>query len=150
MNVFTLAAAASLLLSACGAHVVKGEPPFVRINGLEVDGNAASLDLGVRNVNGVPLEISAMEFVISARDHEIARFDGPRQASVIANGSETLRFELPLEAAGVEALQALQDGETSSLPYSLEGEIESLEKVTLEFEGKGYLYPVPGRRGQFR
>ena len=148
---FILITSVSLLvLAACGAKMVRGQSPFVQISALKLNNETVTLDLGVRNVNDVVLDIENIGFALSVRDTELASHDTPMQSSVIANGSETLQFEIAVSPAGRDLLITLQNGETGSLPYSLEGTIQAVEDRRLKFRGEGHLYPVPGRPGQFR
>ena len=148
---FALLAGISLMmLAACGSNMVRGQPPFVQINALKLNGETVTLDLGVRNVNDVMLDIEHIGFALKLRESELASLDTPRQTSVTANGSEAIQFEVVANPAGRDLLVALQNGEINSLPYSLEGTIRAAEEKHLKFSGEGHLYPVPGRPGQFR
>lgn len=150
--IFRLAVAFVLVsgLTACGAKAVRGESPFLKINALRLDQDTVHVDLGLRNINDEPLEIDNIDFVLTSRDTVIADFNAPRRASVIANGSETLRFDLPASRAGAGLLNGLQDGDIESLPYLVEGSIRTVEGKNLDLKGRGHIYPVPGRPGQFR
>lgn len=143
-------ACCGLLLSACGSSLVRGEPPYVKVHSLNLDDSVLVLRLGVRNLNDVPIALARVSFDIELDETELARFDGPRDASVIANGSETLRFELEASEPGKALLDSLERGEASSLAYRLEGSIVTVDEETLPLAGEGRLYPVPGRPGQFR
>jgi hypothetical protein len=148
--VFVLIAGVGLLLTACGASVVRGESPFVQINALKLNHETVTVELGVRNVNDVVMEIEKIDFVLTVQATELTRYDAPMLTSVIANGSETLRFEVAINPAGRDLLGALQNAEIASLPYELEGTIQAAEESLLTFHRKGHIYPVPGRPGQFR
>jgi hypothetical protein len=146
-----LAIAAMLAaLTACGAKIIRGEAPFVKINALMLDAGTVRLDLGMRNINDVPLQIESVDFQLGLEGTRLTGHAGVRRASVIANGRETLRFELPASAGGADLLGRLERGDFDSLPYALEGTLRDVAGKELEFEGKGHLYPVPGRPGQFR
>jgi LEA14-like dessication related protein len=138
------------VLTGCGAKIIHGEAPFVKINALLLDAGTVQLDLGLRNINDVPLQIENIDFRISLEDSELAGYSGARAASVIANGRETLRFELPASAAGADLLMRLERDDLGGLPYTLEGTLMVSGEKEMSFEGKGHLYPVPGRPGQFR
>lgn len=147
-----LLAVALLMTAACSSGLVRGEPPYVKIHSLRMDaaGPDMELRLGVRNINDVAIKTAWVAFKVTLGDAELAHFDGPVDASVIANGSETLRFNVQASAAGRQLLQALETGEMPNLAYDLEGSIRTVEGDSLEFEGSSRLYPVPGRPGQFR
>lgn len=138
------------LLTACGSGLVRGEPPFANIHSMETDGARLMVRLGLRNVNGVALDITAARFTIMLEKTELARFDETRQASVIANGTETLRFDGTASEGGLELLQSLENGATPNLAYRLEGSITTVADGVMKFNFESRLYPVPGRPGQFR
>ena len=145
-----LAACAVLALSACGTRVIRDQTPFVQINGLALGGEGVVLDLGVRNVNEVAMDLVHVDVRLTLLDTELAAVSEVREGSIIASGSETLQFRFPGTTAGRELLHDLQDGNTSSLPYRLEGSILTADDHRFPFTGAGHLYPVPGRPGQFR
>ena len=106
--------------------------------------------LGVRNINEVTIEVARVSFTLKLDGSELASFNDTVDASVIASGRETLRFELQASEPGRRLLESLEKGDVSNLPYTLEGSITTLEDGSLELTGEGRLYPVPGRPGQFR
>ena len=142
--------AAALLTAACGNRLVRGESPFVTVDSVSAAGTALELRLRVRNVNEVPIDVRRVRFVLKLEETPLARFEGPSRASVIANGVETLSFELTASDAGRGMLESLTAGGVANLRYDLEGEIQAVEGEILDFTGEGRIYPVPGRPGQFR
>ena len=140
----------ALALSACASRGARGQAPFVQVNSLSVLEHTLTLDLGVRNVNSEPFSIEHIEFSIMVRDTGLAVYNAASRANLIANGSETLRFELAANPAGLALLTALQHGELDSLEYALEGVFQLTENAEMKFQHKGHLYQVPGRPGQFR
>lgn len=141
----------SLLLVACGPRVIKGEAPFVRINGLTLnDQNRVTLELAVRNVNGIPLDLDQFSFRFHLEDSLVVDHNEQKMSNITANGTEMVRIAINSSATGISLLESLQLGDAASLPYDLEGELHSPEDGTLRFKHSGHLYPVPGRRGQFR
>lgn len=144
------ATAVVMLLAACGSRLTRGEPPFVSIQSIETTPEGLALRLRVRNVNELPIPLGAMRFSLNLESTELVRFDGPRSGSVIANGAETLSFELDPTEAGLGLLASLAAGEVANLAYAIEGEIRTPDGEGLRFEGEGRIYPVPGRNGQFR
>jgi LEA14-like dessication related protein len=146
----TLGLVILLALSACGPRLVRGQPPYVNIRVLDASEENLSLRLRVQNINGVSIELTRVRFSIDLGDQPLGRFDGPRQTSIIANGSETLRFELEASSPGRALLSSLEQREIPNLEYRIEGEFETVDEGTLNFSGSGRIYPVPGRPGQFR
>ena len=139
-----------LLLSSCASHGVRGKSPFVQVNGLKLEDQSLSLDLGVRNVNSEAIFIEHIEFSISLDDTSLAIYKATSRANVSANGTENLRFELTPSMAGVELLNGLQNGDRPNLEYSLEGVLLVGENEEMKVKRKGHIYPVPGRPGHFR
>lgn len=140
----------ALVLFACASPGVHGQAPFVQLNSLRLLEHTLTLDLGVRNVNSEPFSIAHIEFSILVRDTPLAVYNAASRASLMANGSENLRFELTASPEGSALLTALQRGELGSLEYALEGVFQLTENAEMKFKHKGHLYPVPGRPGQFR
>jgi len=141
---------AVILSAACGAKIVRGATPIVRMNELSHDGETITLLLSMRNLNGVELTIQHIDFSLSVDDETLFSHSGPADTGIVANGTETWTVELEESESSQELLNSLQRGEIKSLPYSLEGAITSAEDGKLHFEHEGHIYPVPGRPGQFR
>lgn len=140
----------ALALGACVSAGVRGHAPFATINALKLDGLAVELDLGLRNPNSAPLLIRHIEFSIRVEDTSLAVYKAASQASVLANGVENLRFQLHATPEGAALLSGLERGERASLAFTLKGVMTTEDKMELKLDREGYLYPVPGRPGQFR
>ena len=140
----------TLSVTACGDHLIRGVSPVVRINELSHDGKNLTLQLSLRNRNGVEMEVQQLDFVLNVEDEKLFSYKGPAETKVAANGTETWKVELPESESTQAKLNSLESGEIKSLPYSFSGMVTSLEAGDLKFEHEGYLYPVPGRPGQFR
>jgi hypothetical protein len=146
----TLSLLLVLALSACGPRLIRGEPPYVIVRGLDSTGQKLALRLRVQNINGVTMELTRVRFSIDIAGEQLARHDAPSSTSIIANGTETLRFELDATESGRALLASLEEREVPNLEYRIEGELETVDEGTLRFAGDGRIYPVPGRPGQFR
>jgi len=138
------------LCTACGAKLIRGESPMVRISELSHLDDVINLQLSIRNVNGEALDIKAMDFTVSSEDQQLLVYSGPVTINIIANGTEVWSVELAENSITREKLDALQNDEFNSLPYDMEGSIGTLETGKLRFEYKGHLYTLPGRPGHFR
>lgn len=145
-----LALACALLLTSCASHGIRGEPPFVQVNGLKLRAQDLTLDLGMRNVNSEPLVLEHIEFSLSLEETTLAIYNAASGASVIANGRENLRFELVASEEGAALLGELEQGSRKDLEYRFEGVFSANEKQQLRVQRSGRIYPVPGRPGQFR
>jgi outer membrane lipoprotein-sorting protein len=141
---------AMVLITGCGAKIIKGAAPMVRMNELSHQDNSISLELSMRNLNGVELDIQTIDFSLSVNDDELFSYRGPVDTNIVANGTETWSVEVEESESSRELLETLQSGEIKSLPYSLKGSVYSQEDGNLRFEHEGHIYPLPGRPGHFR
>ena len=148
--VLVLAVLMVALCAACGAKLVRGEAPMVRMNELSHQDNNISLQLSIRNVNGVPLDILNIDLSVSVNDNKLFAYAGPVDTSIIGNSTETWSVDVTESSASRELLDSLQNGDVKSLPYTLEGKITTEGDGTLRFEHEGHLYTLPGRPGHFR
>ena len=123
---------------------------MVRMNELSHQDNNISLQLSIRNVNGIPLDILNIDLSVSVNDNELFAYAGPVDTSIISNSTETWSVDVEESSASHELLDSLQNGDVKSLPYTLEGKITTKDDGTLRFEHEGHLYTLPGRPGHFR
>jgi hypothetical protein len=147
---FGLVLLVMMLLAACGAKTIRGASPLVRMNELSHQDNIITLQLSMRNVNGVPLDILSIDFSLSVNEDELFSYQGPADTSIVANGTETWSVEVEESQSSRELLDSLQNGDVKSLPYSLKGSITSKDDGKLRFQHEGHIYPLPGRPGRFR
>ena len=80
----------------------------------------------------------------------VAVYNAASGVTISASGTENLRFSLATNAESLALLAGLESGETASLAFLLEGEITTSEEAKFKIRREGFLYPVPGRPGQFR
>lgn len=139
-----------MALLSCSNPGIRGKAPFVKLNGISVDGSLIKVDFGVRNVNTEAILLQQVEFSISLDETTLAIYKAPSQAAISANGTENIRFELNASPEGLALLKELEDGERPNLSYSLEGMLLVQEEEELAIRGMGRIFPVPGRPGQFR
>lgn len=138
------------VLAACGPQVITGRPPFASLSGLTLTDDRLVADFGLRNRNEVSMSIDRLEIVMRVDPTEMIRYRESVDLEIAANGTETLQVVETADPQTIGMLQSLQRGEPPSLPFVLEGRVNTLEDGRLSFEQKGYLYPVPGRPGHFR
>lgn len=139
-----------MLCSACGAKLIRGASPMVRMTELSHQDNRIALQLSIRNLNGVPLDIRNINFSLTMNDDERFNHTGPAGINIPANGTETWSVEIEESGTTRELLDTLQNGDLNSLPYLLKGSITTNGDGTLRFEQEGHIYPLPGRPGHFR
>jgi len=135
---------------SCGPQVIKGRPPFIGISGMSLADNGLSAEFSIRNQNGVPMTIDTVDITVTTNGLVLARKKSPLDLVVGANSAEHIPVEEVLDGQKLALLESLQNGEVNSLPFELEGAVHTAEDGDLEFAQKGYLYPVPGRPGNFR
>jgi len=143
---------AAMLCTTCGAKIVRGSPPMVHMTELSHQGNKMSLQLSLRNLNGVDLDIQSIDIrlTVNENEDELFVYDGPADTNIVANGTESWSVEVVESEASRELLDSLEKGDIISLPYALKGSIISEDDGTLRFEHEGHIYPVPGKPGYFR
>ena len=123
---------------------------MVRMIELSHQDNNITLELSMRNLNGVPLDTQDIDFSLSVGDEELFAYQGPVDINIVANGTETWSVEVVESEPSRELLVTLENGDVKSLAYSLKGSISTLNDGTLRFEHEGHIYPLPGRPGHFR
>lgn len=143
---------AILLCTACGTQLVRGESPMVRITELSHRDNMINLQVNMRNINGVDLDIQSIDFRLSVNDSEdeLFAYQGPVDTNIVANGTESWSVDVEESTATRELLDKLESGDIKSLPYALKGSVISTGDGTLRFEYEGHIYPLPGKPGHFR
>jgi len=144
--------AAALLCASCGAKVIRGESPVIRITELSHADDTINLQLSMRNLNGVELNVQSIDFRLSVDEskEELVVYSGPVAINITANGIESWSVDTEESDAGRKLLDQLENGEIMSLPYHLKGSINSASEGSMRFEYEGHLYPLPGRPGHFR
>ena len=141
-----------LLCTACGTQVIRGASPMVRMTELSHKDNTLSLQVSMRNLNGVDLDIQTIDFRLTVNDNEDELFvyNGPADTNIVANGTESWTVEVEESEASLELLNSLESGDIISLPYALKGSVSSKDEGKLRFEYEGHIYPLPGKPGHFR
>ena len=139
-----------MISTACGTKIIRGAAPMVRMNELSHQDDKITLELSMRNPNGVALDIGNIDFNLSVDNEALITYNGPVDTNIVANGTETWSVEVEESESSRELLNTLQNGEVKSLPYSLNGSVSTREEGNLYFGHEGHIYPLPGRPGRFR
>jgi len=149
---FYLLLLTAVLCVSCGSKIVRGESPVIRITELSHADNNINLQLSMRNLNGVDLNVQSIDFRLNVDENkeELIVYSGPVAINITANGIESWSVETTESDAGRTLLERLENGEIMSLPYHLKGSIISKDEGAMRFEYEGHLYPLPGRPGHFR
>lgn len=150
ISILMLVLTALLLATACGTKIIRGAAPIVRMNELSHAEDVISIQLSMRNLNGIELDILLIDFSLSVEGDELFAYNGPAETNITANGIETWTIEVEESPSSKQLLDKLQAREVKSLPYSLEGSITAEGEGKLRFSHEGHIYPVPGRPGHFR
>jgi len=138
------------LCAACGPHQVKGKTPVVSIATLSVADQKLGASFNIRNINDVAMDIEQIEITIRIREVELIRHLAPMALSIDPNTTEEIVAEKIPEEFAQKLLTELESGSTGNLPFFLEGTIRTSQDGNLPFQYEGFLYPVPGRPGQYR
>lgn len=147
---FGLAILVLVLCAACGTKIVRGASPMVRMTELSHQDNKLTLQISMRNLNGVDMDVQTIDLSLLANDDLLFSYRGPVDTNIVANGTETWSVEVEESENSKVLLDKLQNGEVRSLPYSLEGSVSTRADGNLSFEYEGHIYPLPGRPGYFR
>lgn len=125
---------------------------MVRMTELSHQDNNINLQVTMRNLNGVDLDIKSIDFrlTVNENEDELFVYNGPVDTNIVANGTETWSVEVEESETSRELLDSLENGEIKSLPYALKGSVISKDDGTLRFEYEGHIYPLPGKPGHFR
>ena len=143
--------AMAILLAGCSSGQVRGEAPFAQVMNWSIEGQNLTASLRLRNVNDEPLAVNALALRVVLQEQEV--LIDHRQAvdlDIPAGGFERVELQLDATPGGTALLQALEEKTLNSLPYRLDGNVESPDEGVLEFSREGFIYTVPGRPGQFR
>jgi len=142
---------AILACAACGGpSIIHGKPPFISISELSLHEDRLSVDFNISNPNGEEMIIGGIEIEVRVEEAELTRYNEDFKLTVGANSTEVIEVEQFPDKFVQDLLTALRDGELASLPFRLEGRVNTEKDGFLRFKHKGHLYPVPGRPGQFR
>ena len=139
-----------VVCSACGPSIIRGQPPFISISSLNLDDQKMTAVFTVSNQNGELMEINGVEIRVKLENTELTRYNENFSLTIDANSAEDVTVDQPPDESTQKLLAALQNGELISLPFELEGRVNTVADGYLKFRNKGHLYPVPGRPGQFR
>jgi LEA14-like dessication related protein len=139
-----------VVCSACGPSIIRGQPPFISISSLNLDDQKMTAVFTVSNQNGELMEINGVEIRVQLDNTELTRYNENYNLTIGANSTEDVTVEQLPDASTQKLLTALENGELISLPFDLEGRVNTVADGYLKFRNKGHLYPVPGRPGQFR
>lgn len=123
---------------------------MVRMTELSHQDQNIRIELSMRNLNGVELNIESIDFNLLVDDNELFSYQGPAETNIVANGTETWSEEVVENQSSRELLNTLQNGDVMSLPYSMKGKVYTRDEGVLRFEHEGHIYPLPGKPGYFR
>ena len=125
---------------------------MVRMTELSHQDNNINLQLSMRNLNGVDLDVMSIDFrlTVNEDEDELFVYNGPVETNIVANGTETWSVDVVESEASRALLNSLENGDIKSLPYTLKGSVTSKDDGKLRFEHEGHIYPLPGKPGHFR
>lgn len=136
--------------TACGPRQVKGKAPVVSIATLTVADEKLGASFNIRNINDVAMDVVQIDITIRIRDVQLTRHVSALALSIDPNTTEDIFVEKVPEEFSQKLLDELESGNTGNLPFFLEGNMRTTQDGIVPFRYEGYLYPVPGRPGQYR
>ncbi len=139
-----------ILCAACGPNQVKGKAAVVSIASMSVDGEQFSATFNFRNINDVPMDIEQININIHIGDVELTRHVDSLALSIDPNTTEDVVVNKLPDEFSRELLAELESGNVKSLPFFLEGRLKTTQDGNVPFKYEGFLYPVPGKPGQYR
>jgi LEA14-like dessication related protein len=122
----------------------------VGIYTLNAESQGIRARVGIHNPNGVEMEVDTIEMSMTLGEVDLGQHSTRVGLNVHPNGTEEVSIDFPAGESASRQLAELEGGGVSSLPYSVTGRIRDSSGGTERFSQEGYLYPVPGRSGQFR
>lgn len=137
-------------LSACGSKLVRNQPPLAQITSWTIAGTVLKADLNLRNVNEEELPLHGVQLTVRLEGTQLVSHQQSLDDSIAASGFESVQLDMSPTEAGLDELKALEQGEHSSLPYTMEGHVVTSGGRQLHFKREGHIYPMPGRPGRFR
>ena len=149
-GVILLLAFAMLAGVGCSPKLIKGRPPFVSISDMRLDGDTLKTEFDISNQNEVTMTIESLDIVVKINTTELARYNSTEMLEITANGTEEVLVADSPDDFTRNLLTSLDDGLLNSLSFDLNATVMTLEDGRLLSEHKSYLYPVPGRPGQYR
>lgn len=139
-----------LALTACGGGLVRGEPPLVGISSISTQPETIGARVDFYNPNSVDIRIETIELAMTLGDTELGTQQEQPGLSLHPNGTEEIIFDFPANEQAGEQLADLENRVINSVPYSVSGRVISSDGYNEQFSQDGYLYPIPGRPGEFR
>lgn len=143
-----------LALAACSGGMVRGQPPLVGISTLALSETEIGTHLAVYNPNDIDFDVEVVEMRMTLGQTDLGLHSAWPGVDIHPRGTEEIVFDFPVMESNTErvreALDALEQGSVDSVAYEVEGFIRNAQGDSERFSHNGYLYPVPGRPGQFR
>lgn len=146
----TLIICACLLTAACGGGLVRGQPPLVDMSSLQAEPSEIRTRVDIYNPNGVDMVVKELEVSMILGETDLGSLRVEPGITIHPNGTEEIGFSFPSQDAAGQTLEALEGGEINSVPYTIEGQVFDSDGDSERFSQDGYLYPLPGRPGEFR
>lgn len=137
-------------MTACGGGLVRGQPPLIGISTVKVQQQEIQTRVDIYNPNGVDMEVDTIEMSMILGEIDLGTHSDRLDISVHPNGTEEISFDFPPNVEASQILNELEQGEINSVPYVVSGQILAADGGNEVFSQQGYLYPVPGRSGEFR
>ena len=137
------------ILPACSSQV-RGESPQVAINLLQLDGQQLTVELRIRNLNDVPLNITSMPYSIDFDGQALLHGGQSVRLSIGPRGTEISQERIAISATDSQLFAQLESRQIPNLGYQLEGELHSETNQRIKFDFSSRLFIVPGKPHEYR
>ncbi|HKJ18484.1 MAG TPA: LEA type 2 family protein [Xanthomonadales bacterium] len=141
---------ACLFMTACGGGLVRGQPPLVGMSSLQSQQTEIQTRVDIYNPNGVDMMVQELEMSMTLGDTDLGSHNIQPGIKIYPNGTEEIGIEFPTMDAVRQTLADLESGDINSVPYTIRGRVFDTDGDSEQFSQDGYLYPLPGRPGEFR
>lgn len=146
----TLIVSICILVVACGDGLVRGQPPLVDLSTLQSADSEIRTRVDIHNPNGVDMMVRDLEMSMTLGETNLGSHRIELGLTIHPNGTEEIGFTFPAADAAGQTLARLEEGDVNSVPYTIEGRVIDANGDSEQFSRDGYLYPLPGRPGEFR
>lgn len=139
-----------LMTTACSGGLIRGEPPMVGLATIKLEPRALNARVAIYNPNDVELPVESVEMAMTLGDTDLGTHMAQPDIIIHPNGTEEISFSFPEDETAGATLTELENKEINSAPYKITGRVIAADGDSEKFSQEGYLYPIPGRPGEFR
>lgn len=139
-----------LIVTACSGGLVRGQPPMVGLSTINSQPQALNARVAIFNPNGIDMPVASIEMSMTLGDNDLGTHTEQTGITIHPNGTEEIGFSFPADETARNTLADLENKVVNSVPYTVTGRVIASDGSNERFSQEGYLYPIPGRPGEFR